>query len=258
MVDTHCHLDMEPMAYHEAEVMARARAVGVEHIITVGIDLPSSEKAVRLAHAVAGVYAAVGIHPSEAKTVTMDDLERLRRLADDQRVVAIGEIGLDYYQLERHPEDMPDRTAQSRAFDQLVSVAADVGRPVIVHARGAIIDAVTIMRDYQPEVTAVFHSFDGTAREAALILEAGGYIGINNLLTYPNNETLREVIADVPLERIVLETDAPFLPPQDRRGTKSEPADVAPVAVALAAIHHCALERVIAVTDRTVSAIFAI
>jgi len=258
MVDTHCHLDMEPMAYHEAEVIARARAVGVERAITVGIDLASSDRAVRIAHKVPGVYAAVGIHPSEVGVMSMDDLERLRRLADDERVVAVGEVGLDYYQLERHADTMPDRTIQSRAFDQQVSVAADVGRPVIVHARGAIADAVTIMRGYQPEVTAVFHSFDGTAQEAAMVLELGGYIGINNLLTYPKNQQLRDVVRDIPLERLVLETDAPFLPPQDRRGTKSEPADVAPVAAALAALHNVSLEHVIAVTDRSVSAIFGI
>lgn len=258
MVDTHCHLDMEPMAYHEAEVMQRARAVGVERVVSVGIDLASSERAIRLAHTVPGVYAAVGIHPSEVGGLTMDDLTRLRVLADDERVVAIGEIGLDYYQLERHPEDMPSKAEQSRAFDQQVSVAADVGRPVIVHARGAIADAVTIMRGYQPEVTPIFHSFDGTAKEAALIIELGGYIGVNNLLTYPKNEALRDVVRDLPLERLVLETDAPFLPPQDRRGTQSEPADVAPVAVAIASLHNISLERVIAVTDRTVSAILAI
>lgn len=258
MVDTHCHLDMEPMAYHEAEVMARAKAKGVERAITVGIDVTSSEKAIRIAHKVPGVYAAVGIHPSEVGAMTMNDLERLRQLADDERVVAVGEVGLDYYQLERHPDTMPDRTIQSRAFDQQVSVAADVGRPVIVHARGAIADAVTIMRGYQPEVTAVFHSFDGSAKEAKLILDFGGYIGINNLLTYPKNQELRDAVCDIPLDRLVLETDAPFLPPQNRRGTKTEPADVAPVAAALAALHNVSLEHVIAVTDRTVSAIFSI
>lgn len=258
MVDTHCHLDIEPMAYHEAAVMQRAREAGVERVVTVGIDLASSDRAVRIAHKVPGVYAAVGIHPSEVKGISMDDIERLRLLADDERVVAVGEIGLDYYQLERHPDEMPDRTLQQRVFDQQLSLAADVGRPVIVHARGAVADAVTIVRGYQPEVTAIFHSFDGTAADATLILNAGGYIGINNLLTYPKNEALRAAVRDIPLERLVLETDAPFLPPQDRRGTKSEPRDVVPVAQALAALHHVSLEHVIAVTDRTVSAILAI
>lgn len=258
MVDTHCHLDMEPMVYHEAEVMTRARAVGVERAVTVGVDLTSSERAIRIAHAVPGVYAAVGIHPSEVGSVSMDDMERLRALADDERVVAVGEIGLDYYQLERHTDTMPDRITQTRAFDQQVSVAVDVGRPVIVHARGAIADAVTILRDYQPEVTALFHSFDGTAKEAALIIEMGGFIGLNNIITYPKNEALREVVQDIPLDRIVLETDAPFLPPQNRRGTPAEPADVVPVAQLLAALHHVSIEHVVAVTDRTVSAILAI
>ena len=258
MVDTHCHLDMEPMAYHEAEVMARARAAGVERAVTVGVDLASSERAIRIAHAVPGVYAAVGIHPSEVGSVSMDDMERLRVLADDERVVAVGEIGLDYYQLERHADTMPDRITQTRAFDQQVSVAADLGRPVIVHARGAIADAVTILRDYQPEVTALFHSFDGTAKEAALIIEMGGFIGLNNIISYPKNDALRVVVQDIPLDRIVLETDAPFLPPQNRRGTPAEPADVAPVAQLLAELHHVRIEHVVAVTDRTVSAILAI
>lgn len=258
MVDTHCHLDLEPLAYHEAEAVARAKQAGVKNCLTIGVDLDSSERARRIAHKVPGVYAAVGIHPSAVTDLSMDMIARLKELADDDRVVAIGEIGLDYYQLEKHPKEMPSKMEQLRAFDQLMSLAQDVGRPVIVHARGAVAEALEIVKGYQPEVSFVFHSFDGTAEEAALIIQAGGYIGVNNLLSYPKNDPLRQAIAGVPLDRLLLETDAPFLPPQDRRGTPSEPADVTAVAKLVAEIHQTSVENVSAVTDRTVSAIFSI
>lgn len=255
MVDTHCHLDMEPFRYHEEEYLKHAKEAGVHTLITLGIDLVSSEKAVSLARTYPNVYAAVGLHPDEAVGADISTVDAFIGLAEREKVVAIGEVGLDYYRLDG--DDKRVKREQQLIFDQFCSLAVDLKLPIIVHSRAAIGDALGIVKHYMRDLPVIFHSFDGTHDEAKSILEAGGYIGINNMISYPKNEELRATVAKLPLNKIVLETDAPFLPPQAKRGEKCEPADVAAVAELIAELKRHPVPVVERATDVTVRQIFS-
>lgn len=257
MVDTHCHLDFEPFRYHEEEYLKRATEAGVTMLINPGTNLVSSSKAVGLARKYPLIYAAVGLHPTEAGGVDITTTEAFRDLAEREKVIAIGEVGLDYWHLEKEPDKTPSKREQQLVFEQFCSLAADLKLPLLVHARAAIDDALGIVRHYLKQIPAIFHSFDGTYVEAKSILRAGGYIGLNNVIGYPKNNELREVVAKLPLDRIVLETDAPWLPPADRRGQSSEPADVRKVAEVIAEIKTHPVAVIERATDVTVKQIFS-
>ncbi|MDO8471800.1 MAG: TatD family hydrolase [bacterium] len=258
MVDTHCHLDFEPFTYHEEEYLARAKEHGVTSIINPGTSLVTSERAIQLARHYPQVHAAVGLHPTEAKGVDISTVETFRGLAEREQVIAIGEVGLDYYHLEQNPDETASKREQQFIFEQFCSLAYDLKLPLIVHARAAIADALAIVKSYVRDVEVIFHSFDGTYDEAKAIIGIGAYIGINNMITYPKNDDLRQVVKELPLDRFLLETDAPFLPPQERRGGTSEPADVAIVAEAIAEIKNLTLPLIERATNTSVRQIFRI
>jgi len=258
MVDTHCHLDFAPFNYHEVEYLKRAAERGVTTIINPGTGLIESERAVALARKFPNVYAAVGIHPTSAKGFDITMAETFRGLAEREKVVAIGEVGLDYYQLERRPDEVPSAREQQLVFEQFCSLAVDLHLPVIVHARGAYEDALAIVEGYIKSVPFIFHSFDGNASQAAAILEVGAYIGLNNMISYPKNEELRQIVKELPLDRILLETDSPFLPPQERRGEHAEPADCANVAEIIAEIRNITVPIVERSTNNAVKTVFQI
>ncbi|MER3457785.1 MAG: hydrolase TatD [Chloroflexota bacterium] len=249
LVDTHCHLDHPRFDADIGAVIARAHEAGVLRMVTIGTGLPSSRAAVALAERYAGVYAAVGVHPHEAKDWDAATLAELEQLARHPKVVAIGEIGLDFYR------DWSPRQAQARAFEAQLALAQQLGLPVIIHDREAHEAVLATLRAYAP-VRGVLHSFSGDAQVAEAALALGLYLGISGSVTFPKADALRQVVALAPLERLLIETDAPYLTPQAHRGRRNEPAYVRYVAEEAAAVKGFPLEVVAAQTTANAEALF--
>ncbi len=201
-------------------------------------DLASSQRAARLAAQEEGVFAAVGIHPHACAEWDAHAADTLRRLATGAAVVAIGEIGLDYYR--QHAT----REVQVRAFIEQIALARELSLPIIVHCRNAYEDCLDILRTQAQGIPCVLHAFSGEASHAQAALDLGCMLGIGGPITYPRAHMLREIARQAPLEALIVETDAPYLPPQDRRGQRNEPAAVKVVAEQLAHVRHMSLEDV--------------
>ncbi len=253
LVDTHAHLDDARFREDLPGVLARAAEAGVEHILTVGCDLESSRESLRLAAAHPGLYAALGIHPHDAPQATKEGLEILRNLLGNDRAVAVGEIGLDFYR-DRSPRDV-----QRRAFRDQLRLAREVGKPVIVHDRDAHEEVLAILREERAaEIGGVLHCFSGDLAMARACVEMGLYISIAGPVTYPANEALREVVRQIPVDHLLIETDAPYLAPQARRGRRNEPAFVAQTARKIAEIKGLTLDDVARVTTLNAFELFGI
>jgi len=234
LIDTHVHLDMSHFDEDREEVIARAAAAGVLPLITIGVTLETSRAAVRLADAHGEVYAAVGIHPHDARNWDQETPRILRDLAAHPKVVAIGEIGLDYYR------DYSPRDVQRHVFRSQLDMAGELGKPVIVHDREAHEDTLRILEAWAGERNTnagpgVLHCFSGDRRMAERVIALGFYLGFDGPVTYKNARRLREMIGSLPAERLVVETDAPFLAPHPYRGKRNEPAYVPLIAEAIAA-----------------------
>ena len=213
--DSHAHLDDGRFDADRAEIFADLPRRGVGLLMNVGCDLPSSERSVALAHAYDFVYAAVGSHPDDAASVDGRLLDRYRALAADPRVRAIGEIGLDY-----HYEDVP-RARQIIAFEQQLELAEALRLPVIVHEREAHGDAMDIVRRH-PDACGVFHCFSGSAEMALWLAERGWYLGFTGVVTFKNARRAVEAVAALPLDRILIETDCPYMAPEPHRGHRND------------------------------------
>lgn len=232
LFDTHCHLDVAAFDQDRDAAIARARAAGVVRFLNPAYDLASSRRAIALAQAQAGVVAAVGVHPNDAADFGEAHLAELRALARAPRVVAIGEIGLDY-----HWQTTP-RDRQAQAFIAQLALARELNLPVIVHCRDAYDDALAILREHGRELPGlVMHAFSGRMEHLRAALALGFYIGVGGPVTYPNAHALREMVKAAPLERIVVETDSPYLAPQAHRGRRNEPAYVVEVTYKIAELH---------------------
>lgn len=216
--DTHCHLDTPAFDADREAVLSRARQAGVSRFLNPGYDLTSSQRAVALAQSQPDVYAAVGVHPNDAGAFDAATLEQLRALAMQPKVVAIGEIGLDYYW-----KTVPSEK-QAEAFIAQLDLAHALGLPVIVHCRDAYDDCLNLLERHGRDLSLVMHAFGGDQSHLKRALDLGYLIGIGGPVTYPKAQMLREIAAAVPLDRLVLETDAPYLPPQPHRGKRNEPA----------------------------------
>lgn len=227
--DSHAHLDDGRFDADRAEIFADLPRCGVGLLMNVGCDLPSSERSVALAHAYDFVYAAVGSHPDDAASVDGRLLDRYRALAADPRVRAIGEIGLDY-----HYEDVP-RARQIIAFEQQLELAEALRLPVIVHEREAHGDAMDIVRRH-PDARGVFHCFSGSAEMALWLAERGWYLGFTGVVTFKNARRAVEAVAALPLDRILIETDCPYMAPEPHRGHRNDSRLVPLVADRIAAI----------------------
>jgi TatD DNase family protein len=237
LVDTHAHLMDAAFDADRGAVVARAAAAGVAGLVLVGYDLASSQKAVELARQIPWARATVGIHPNSAAEASSADFEELARLARDEEVIAIGETGLDYH---RHYTP-PDR--QREALDWHVRLAEELALPVIVHNRQADADVVAALASVAPPVRGVLHCFSSTDQTYLdRMLAAGYFISVAGPLTFKSAADLRAAIANVPVDRLLVETDCPYLSPVPHRGQRNEPAFVRDTASCLAQLVSLPLE----------------
>jgi TatD DNase family protein len=232
LIDTHTHLD-DPRYNDDREAMiARAREAGVEAFITIGCDRSTSQAAVALAERHSFVYASIGVHPHEVKHISDGWYYDFRRLAQNKNVVAYGEIGLDYHYNHSSPKEQRER------FREQLQLARELKLPVIIHTREAQEDTINIMKEEKAsDVGGVFHCFSGDAWLAKDALDLGFYLSFSGILTFQNATMLREIAKNTPLDRVLIETDCPYLTPVPYRGKRNEPAYVTFVARQLAEIH---------------------
>jgi TatD DNase family protein len=254
LVDSHAHLDSKHYATDLDAVIARAGANGVGHILTVGCDLESSRASVDLALRYNNVYASVGIHPHDAGTVnqaTIDELARMIEAVD--KVVAVGETGLDFYR-DRSPRDR-----QEAAFRSHIQLAKQTGKPLIIHDRNAHDDVVRIMQEENAgDAGGMLHCFSGDLDMAHKCVAMGFYISFAGPLTYPKNDALRNIARTLPIDVMLVETDSPYLAPQNWRGKRCEPAFVRATAEKLAELKGLTLEDVARITSLNAWRLFGI
>jgi TatD DNase family protein len=228
VIDSHCHLTDPRLTSQLDGVLARAITAGVNRIITIGTNPVDWDAALQLCRDRDNIRCAIGVHPNYCHEVDESELPRLRELQSDPSVVALGEMGLDYHY------NFADRARQRSFFESQVQLAAELDRPVVIHCREAVADTLAVLSNF-PTVRAVFHCFTGTVEEADRILAMGYLIGFTGVVTFKNSDALREVARRAPLDRVLVETDAPYLTPEPMRKQKvNEPSFVVHTAAAVA------------------------
>jgi TatD DNase family protein len=250
MIDSHCHLDFDDFDGERDSIIGDARGAGVHTIINIGIDIPTSEYSIRLAERFDCVYATVGMHPSSARSFDKTTIESFRKLAQHKKVVAIGEIGLDYYR------DRAPRPLQREVFQAHLALAAELNLPVVIHTREAFDDSVEIVKDFAGSIPGgTFHCFPGDADQAHMVFEMGFVISVGGVITYKNS-LMSKMVAEVPLDKVLLETDAPFLTPHPNRGKRNSPGYIPLICRKLAELKQVSEAEVEKVTDRTCQKLF--
>ena len=253
LIDTHCHLDFNRFDADREAVLLRAQAAGVERIIVPAIDLDNCVDVLALADRYAVVFAAVGVHPNSSAGWENSWLDQVRDFARHPKVVAVGESGLDYYWDDASKED------QHNALSSQLNLAAELDLPVVIHNRESSADVIRLLSESPlagRERAGVLHSFSAAWPVAEAALEMGFYIGITGPVTFKKANDLRDIAARLPLERILVETDAPFLAPQQRRGKRNEPAYVAYVADQLATLHDLSSAEMARITTANARRLF--
>lgn len=252
LVDTHAHLDSAEFKDDLGEVISRSLAAGVNNIITVGTDLESSRQAVLLAEQYPSVYAAVGIHPHEAAQAKPDDLTELQLLCKREKVIAIGEIGLDFYR------NLSPAKIQGEIFVAQLELAQRAEKPVIVHDRQAHRETMAILSEKAKGLRGVLHCFSGDLEIALQAIKMGFSISVAGPVTFQNARRLQALVCELPLEHILIETDCPYLAPHPHRGQRNEPAYVRFVAARIAALKAIPLEQVAQATTENARKLFAL
>lgn len=260
LIDTHCHLDFNVFDIDRDEVVSRARTAGIVRIINPGVDLATSGTVVELAAKVPEVFAAVGIHPNEVRSLDEIQNGMLERFLKMPKVVAVGEIGLDYFR------ERTERGFQIAAFEAQLKLAEEVGLPVIVHNRAATEETLHILsswvshlKDIKPGLAkkpGVLHSFSGNLEEAERAVDLGFMIGITGPVTFPKAVDTQRLVSILPLESLFVETDAPFLTPHPWRGKRNEPGYVKYTAEKIAALRGIDIETVAEITTANANRIF--
>lgn len=257
LVDTHCHLNAEAYAEDRAAVIARAQMQGVTRVIIPATELESGEEARILAEQHTGIYFAVGFHPNSTASATSEDLERVESQAAHPKVVAIGEIGLDYYR------DWSPKAQQWTFFEAQLALASKLNLPIIIHNREATDDVIALLANWVPtlppalrEHPGVMHSFSAPRAAAERVVELGFYLGFTGPITYKNANDLRLIAAAAPLDRLLIETDGPYLTPVPHRGERNEPAYVTHVADRLASLRNLDLAEIAALTTANAERLF--
>jgi TatD DNase family protein len=245
LVDSHCHLDDKQFAGDREAVIERARAAGVEYLMAIGTgDGPQDpETAIRLADYYPFFYATVGVHPHDAAKATPATFDCLRDLLSHPKVLALGEIGLDYHY------DFSPRDTQRAVFVRQLELAREAGKPIVIHTREAWADTMQILREHYTGA-GIFHCFTGGPAEAQEALDFGFHLSFGGVLTFPKADTVREAARIAPLERLLLETDAPYLAPVPHRGKRNEPAFLVETARKLAQVRGIPVDELAAVTTR--------
>ena len=257
LIDSHCHLHDAAFAGEVERVLERARQAGVERVITIGTDLAESKAAIALAEAHPNVYATVGVAPHDNSPFSVETVHTLRELAQHPKVVALGEFGLDY-----HYNTWP-RETQRDVFTQQLTLAAELNMPVVIHNRDADEDMLAILADFAARQTSrvgrgVMHCFSSTLVMAQQCAELGFMISIAGPLTYPKPRALPDIVRALPLDVLLVETDAPYLSPQGQRGKRNEPAFVRAVAEKAAEIRAESFEHVAQATTRNAERLFGL
>jgi len=257
LTDTHAHLASPGFSDDLPEVIHRARNRGVQRIVTISCDAEDSEINLRIAKQHPIVLPTVGIHPLYISGITGDAwLHELRSLASHPGVVAIGEIGLDYFHPPRDGSPLGDwRRKQRDVFEQLLQLALDLDLPAVIHQRESAIDVAEVLSGF-PGVRAVLHCFSGNREDAARAIEAGHFLSFTGIITFKNSNDLRSTAATIPLDRIMVETDCPYLAPDPFRGKRCEPSMLEHTAKALGDLHGLCLEEISAITSANAARFF--
>jgi TatD DNase family protein len=257
LIDTHAHLDYTDYDPDRAEVIARATAAGVTEIISIGTRLDSSARAVELAENFPNIWATVGIHPSEADEAPDDAVERLRALAQSSRVVAIGEIGLDYHRLPEDPAEAEEnKLRQVVLFRRQLELTAQLGLNAVIHQRDSWDDTLNILSNFTGKVRGVFHCFGGTLEQAQEVIAQGHLVSFTGIVTFKNARQAQETARNVAVDQFMVETDCPYLAPTPDRGKRCEPAHTRRVAVQIAQLRGLALEEIAERTTATAREFF--
>lgn len=241
LFDSHAHLDDRKFDSDRSETIAALQKSGVSCFVNIGADMESSESSVALAEKYDFVYAAVGVHPYDAETVTDELIEKLRAMAQNKKVVAIGESGLDY-----HYEDA-DKQVQKNAFIKHIELANELDMPVIVHNRDSHQDMMDILREHKPK-NAIIHCYSGSAEMAKEIVKMGYYISFSGTVTFKNARKVQEAVAEVPLDKLLAETDSPYLCPEPERGKRNDPSKMRYTVEKLAEIKGVTFEEMARIT----------
>ena len=251
LIDSHAHIQLSQFNRDRDAVLQRAQEVSVSHILVIGFDMETSLGAVELAEAHTHIYATVGMHPHDAKDLTAAALKTFRGLAEHPKVIALGEMGLDYYR------NLSPRPVQKEAFEKQLDLAEELQMPIIIHNRDAYMDILPILEARQGRIRGVLHCFTGTVELMHRSLAIGFHIGIGGIVTYPNAKEVQAVAQEVPMEKLLIETDCPWLAPQFRRGKRNEPAYVRAVAEKIAELRDTSIETIGEATTKNFQTLFA-
>ena len=251
LVDSHAHIQLSQFDQDRHDVLQRAKSAGIEQILVVGFDLKTSQQAVELAMNTENLWATVGMHPHDAKDLTNTAMDTFQRLADHPKVIALGEMGLDYYR------DLSPRSIQKTAFEQQLDLAEELDMPIIVHNREAYHDILPILRSRKGRISGVLHCFSGDVDIMKQTLDIGFHIGIGGPVTYKKSDDLQTVAKQVPANRLLIETDCPWLAPQFRRGKRNEPSYVISVAERIAELRGTPAEEIGQITTQNFVTLFS-
>ncbi len=223
LIDTHCHLNDEQLENDTRDIIERAKEHNVKKLVCVGASLSSSKKAVEIANKYDNVFAVIGVHPDDANTFDDEILDKLRQLAkNNKKVVAVGEIGLDYHFVQ------DNKDAQKRCFERQIELANELDLPIVIHTRDAMGDTLDIVRKYKDKIKkgGIFHCFHGSKEVLCEINKMGFYVSYGGAITFNNANSLREIVKQTPLDKILTETDCPYMAPVPLRGTINEPKNI--------------------------------
>lgn len=249
-IDSHTHIQISQFDPDRDAVLKRASETGVSTILVIGFDLETSLGAVELAEKHENLFATVGMHPHDAKNLTPDVLKTFRELLNHPKVIALGEIGLDYYR------NLSPHAVQKDAFEKQLDLAEEMEMPIIVHNRDAYMDILPILEARRGQIQGVLHCFTGDVELMHRSLEIGFHIGIGGIVTYPNAKDVQAVAREVPLERLLIETDCPWLAPQSWRGKRNEPAYVRAVAEKIAELRETSVGTIGEITTKNFNLLF--
>lgn len=251
-VDTHAHLDFPEFEKDINEVVQRALAAGVNAIVNIGTSVESSKKVIEISHRFDCCWASIGIHPHDAQDVSDDALAALRELGKDEKVVAIGEVGLDFYR------NLSPREVQEEAFRKFLDLAEELDKPVIIHSRDASRETLQILESRGKPLRGVMHCFSSSPEVAKRCFKLGLLVSCAGQITFSNADTLRGKFRQIPYQNIMLETDCPFLAPQKWRGERSEPAYIPEIGQEFARLYSIPLEEIARITTANAEKLFGI